>query len=137
MRRKRHLEPPALAKQTPEPDDASAPAVAPHDGIPAHVWQIISEAGERGAERLLEMLDSPKFHDFPPSARKSLIELAMTRAYGLPVRRSVEVKLSSDDADAVAASLNSLRDSLPERRPQPRDVTPKGNDTGEGSNGAQ
>ena len=112
----------ALAAPPKPPTDATGPMPAPQDGIPPHVWDLLQRAGERGAERLLELLESPAFKNYAPSAKARLIELAMVRAYGLPVRRSVEVKLSSDDTDAVAASLASLRDSLPERGPNPRQM---------------
>lgn len=115
------------------PERQSASPVAPHDGIPPHVWETLQQAGEEAAQRLLSLLQSPRFNTFAPTAQKALIELAMTRAYGLPVRRSVEVKLSSDDADAVAASLSALRDSLPERGPVPRDITPDDSSGGEGA----
>jgi hypothetical protein len=83
----------------------------------------LQEAGEEAAQRLLELLQPLTFKALPGSVQRALLDLALTRAYGLPVRRSVSVNLSSDDADAVAASLASLADSLPERA---RDVTPRG-----------
>jgi len=91
-------------------DDAAPP------DVPAHVWRTLQAAGEEAAQRLLSILRSPQFASYAPTAQKALIELALTRAYGLPVRRSIEVNLSTDDADAVAASLASLRDALPERQ---------------------
>lgn len=91
--------------------------------IPAHVWAILQTAGEEGAQRLLELLQSPKFKSYAPTAQKSLIELALTRAYGLPVRRSVNVDLNSDDTDAIAASLLDLQSALPERQREGRGPT--------------
>ena len=80
----------------------------------------MQSAGEAAAQRLLDLLNSPSFTSYAPSAKARLIELALTRAYGLPVRRSIDVQLSSSDADAVAASLDALRDALPERQSSPR-----------------
>ena len=120
MTKRRALPPPAEA----QPDDASDVPAAPQEGIPAHVWQTLQEAGEEAAQRLLELLQPPRFNKLAGSVQRALLDLALTRAYGLPIRRAVSVNLTSDDADAVAASLASLADSLPERRPQPRDVTP-------------
>jgi len=106
------------------------------EGIPAHVWALLSEAGELAAERLRDILASPRFASFRPSEQRALIDLALTRAYGLPVRRSLSVSLSSSDTDAIAASLIGLQDALPERAGEPfqggqdaRDVTPGGNGT--------
>ncbi|MDJ0828135.1 MAG: hypothetical protein QNJ16_21885 [Rhodobacter sp.] len=111
--------PPAVAN---EPD---APVTtSPGGDIPPHVWSLLQEAGEAAAEKLLAILTSPTFSTYAPTAQARLIELAMTRAYGLPVRRSVNVELSSDDADAVAASIAALRGSLPEVAPRVVDVTP-------------
>jgi hypothetical protein len=97
------------------------------EGIPPHVWALLSEAGELAAERLRDLLASPRFATFRASEQRALIDLALTRAYGLPVRRSLSVSLSSGDTDAIAASLIGLQEALPERAqdgPQPRDVTP-------------
>ena len=125
MTRKRAIKAPAI--QAP-PDDGPEPSGevgAPDAGIPAHVWAMLQTAGEQAAERLVELLEPRRFNALPGSVQRALLDLALTRAYGLPVRRSVEVRLSSSDTDAVAASLSALRDSLPERRAQPRDVTPE------------
>lgn len=112
----------AIAPSEPASGSPEA-AMAASGDIPDHVWNMLQEAGEEAARRLRDMLQGPAFASFKPTERTRLIELALTRAYGLPVRRSVEVKLSSDDADAVAASLLSLGESLPERRTM-RDITP-------------
>ncbi len=103
-------------------DTQSADTSAPVD-IPAHVWATLQEAGEEAAQRLLELLRSPSFKSYAPTAQKALIELALTRAYGLPVRRSVNVDLSTEDSDAIAASLIDLREALPERQRQGRQGT--------------
>lgn len=120
--------PPPKAEPTPSPTP-----VEPSQGgdIPAHVWALLQEAGEEAAQRLVELLQPQRFNGLAGSVQRALLDLALTRAYGLPVRRSVSVSLSSDDADAVAASLVALRDSLPERAPQARDVTPAGQTTDE------
>lgn len=104
-------------KQTPEDQAASAAQQSPE--IPSHVWSILQEAGELAAVKLRDLLASPRFSAYTPSAQKALIELAMTRAYGLPVKRSLSVNLASDDADAIAASLMSLSDRLPEAQRGP------------------
>lgn len=82
--------------------------------IPPHVWQMLQQAGETAAARLVQILQSPRFASYAPSAQRGLIELALTRAYGLPIRKALNVNLSSSDADAVAASLSDLAGSLPE-----------------------
>jgi hypothetical protein len=87
------------------------------EGIPPHVWALLQEAGELAAERLRDILRSPRFGSFRPSEQRALIDLALTRSYGLPVRRSLSVALSSSDTDAIAASLMGLQDALPERAP--------------------
>lgn len=109
------------------PDAAQGALPSPADGIPPHVWALLQSAGHEAAQKLLALLRSPTFSTFAPSSQARLIELALTRAYGLPVRRSVSVNLNSDDADAVAASLLDLADNLPERRAaaRARDITPE------------
>ena len=123
VKRTRLPAPPPAPPATP---DSAAPAsyAPPGEGIPPHVWATLQEAGEEAAQRLLELLAPARFNGLPGSVQRALLDLALTRAYGLPVRRSVSVTLSSDDADAVATSLAALRDSLPERGAQARDVTP-------------
>lgn len=93
--------------------------------IPPHVWSLLQQAGETAAARLVAILQSPRFPALPASSQKGLIELALTRAYGLPIRKALNVNLSSTDADAVAASLSDLSQSLPENmRHQLRDSFP-------------
>jgi len=128
---------PAEKPLTPDPEtDAGTHTVAPQE-IPPHVWALLQESGERAAMRLLEMLSADRFQSYSAAVRARLIDLALTRAYGLPVRRSVSVDLTSNDADAVAAALNDLTSKLPERAAQGRaqgsdgqviDITPP-NDT--------
>ena len=83
--------------------------------IPPHVWALLQDAGELAATRLVELLRSTAFKTYSAGAQRGLIELALTRAYGLPIRKALTVTLSSTDADAVAASLNDLAQSLPEQ----------------------
>lgn len=82
--------------------------------IPPHVWRLLQDAGEVAAQRLVQILRSPAFATYAPSAQRGLIELALTRAYGLPVRKALNVNLTTSDADAVAASLADLAQNLPE-----------------------
>jgi hypothetical protein len=97
-----------------DPSDADAPLPA---GLPANVAATLAKAGEAAATRLLSLLTGPRFDRFRPSEQRALIELALTRAYGLPVRREVSVSLTSSDTDAVAASLAHLAGRpLPEYR---------------------
>jgi hypothetical protein len=84
---------------------------------------LLQRGGEVAAQRLLSILQSPSFATMPPASQRAFIDLALTRAYGLPVRRAVNVNLSSSDADAVAASLSDIAQHLPEtnrhaQRPQ-------------------
>jgi len=101
-----------------EPGDA-VPALRP-DHVPAHVWHLLQAAGEVAAQRLHDILSSPSFSRLRPSEQTKLIELALTRAYGQPVKREVRIDLSGGDADAVAASLAHITGRLPEYR----DITP-------------
>lgn len=82
--------------------------------IPPHVWHLLQQAGELAAGRLVEILQSPAFKTYAPSAQRGLIELALTRAYGLPIRKALNLNLSTNDADAVAQSLADLAANLPE-----------------------
>jgi len=96
-----------------------APALRP-DHVPAHVWHLLQAAGEVAAQRLHDILSAPSFSRLRPSEQTKLIELALTRAYGQPVKREVRIDLSGGDADAVAASLAQITGRLPEYR----DITP-------------
>lgn len=79
---------------------------------------MLQTAGETAASRLVEILQSPRFASYAPSAQRGLIELALTRAYGLPIRKALNLNLSTSDADAVAMSLSDLSQSLPEHMRQ-------------------
>lgn len=120
--RRPKVQPAALAAPVPGPDQ---PEPDPIDGevmplasaaqdIPPHVWNMLQEAGELAAQRLVSILKGKAFMSYAPSAQRALIELALTRAYGLPVRKALNVNLSTSDADAVAASLADLQQALPE-----------------------
>ena len=102
-----------------ESDGLDGEVVAMNNGalgadIPPHVWALLQSAGEIAAQRLVQVLKSPAFSTYAPSAQRGLIELALTRAYGLPIRKALNVTLTSSDSDAVAASLADLSNSLPE-----------------------
>jgi hypothetical protein len=128
---KRRAQPPAPVSDT-TPDATPDALPAPQEGIPPHVWATLQEAGEEAAQRLLELLQPHRFNTLAGSVQRALLDLALTRAYGLPVRRSVSLELSATDADAVAASLIDLRASLPERganRPQGDFMTQDTGDT--------
>lgn len=112
--------PPAQSGAVPPAEDDQQLAMSQQSpDIPPHVWAILQDAGELAAGRLRDLLASPRFTSFRGSEQKALIELALTRAYGLPVRRSLSVNLESSDADAIAASLMGLSDALPERQSDP------------------
>ena len=105
----------APAAQTSPPDAVDGELVGPMgQDVPPHVWTLLQEAGELAAERLVSILRGNAFMSYAPTAQKALIELALTRAYGLPVRKALNVNLSTSDADAVAASLADLGQNLPE-----------------------
>lgn len=109
------LEAPPSAPQEPSSDGLDGQVLPPHaTDIPPHVWAMLQEAGEVAASRLVAILKSQAFMTYAPTAQKALIELALTRAYGLPVRKALNVNLSTSDADAVAASLADLAQALPE-----------------------
>ncbi len=97
--------------------DLDGMALPPSEGVPAHVWPLLQQAGEAAAMRLVAIIRSASFMRMAPTAQKSFIELALTRAYGLPIKKAIQVNLSSKDSDAVSASLNALIGDLPEFRP--------------------
>ena len=129
---KRVLTPPSSPPPKPVSVKAKTQEVshAPPD-IPRHVWKMLQEGGELAAERLLEMLNLANFHELKATEKARLIDMALTRAYGLPVRRSVNVELQSENADAVAAALADLHAALPESEKRPIDITPTHYRTGE------
>lgn len=111
---------PVIAPKTPRQDapvidgEVSVMQSPLSQDIPPHVWSLLQEAGEAAAQRLVELLTSPAFKSYSPQAQRGLIELALTRAYGLPVKRALNLNLSTSDADAVAMSLADLAANLPE-----------------------
>jgi hypothetical protein len=88
---------------------------------------LLQSAGHTAAERLDELLRSSGFKRLRPSEQAKLIELALNRAYGPPIKREMSVTLSGNVSDAVAASLARLSAyDLPEN-------APKGSRGGEGA----
>ncbi len=96
-------------------DDDGAATLRP-DHVPEHVWTLLQGAGELAAQRLHDLLASLAFSRRTATEQTKLIELALTRAYGQPVKREIRLDLSNADADAVAASLSQITGRLPEYR---------------------
>lgn len=89
------------------------------DGIPAETWALLRSAGHTAAERLDTMLKSSSFNRLKASDQARLVELALNRAYGPPVKREMSLTLSGDVSDAVATSLARLSSvDLPEIAPK-------------------
>ena len=91
------------------------------DRIPDHLWSLVQEIGEHGLNRLFEIISSPTFYKYKGSDQTKLLAMAIERAYGkpdAPIRKSVNLNLSSSDTDAVNAALSRLSDNvdLPEYR---------------------
>ena len=89
---------------------------SPNEKIPNHVWTILSECGETAAERLQEMLTDRHFHGLRGSDKANLIRMAFEYAYGkpdAPLKRSVNLNLSSDSTDAVQAAMAKLAAAVP------------------------
>lgn len=107
----------------------SGPASSQNERIPESVWAVLQGAGAEAAERLRDMLEPSAFERLKHRDQLSLLGMALDRAYGRPdpgIKRSVEVSLSGEGNDAVAASLARLATSvtLPEYADKARDVTP-------------
>tara|TARA_R110000823_G_scaffold5692_6_gene22457 strand:- start:251 stop:634 length:384 start_codon:yes stop_codon:yes gene_type:complete len=100
------------------------------DNIPPATWAALSEAGHVAAERLLSLLQGPAFMRLKAGDQARLIELAMNRAYGPPIKRELSLSLSGQVSDAVAESLGRLAGAeLPEMRTasaRQRDTTGRG-----------
>lgn len=95
---------------------AEEPQVGPGD-IPAATWAMIQQAGHKAAGRLLELLDGREWSKLKAGDKLRLVELAMNRAYGPPIKREQRLELRGDVSDAVAASLAKLSSfDLPELR---------------------
>lgn len=98
------------------PDATSEPDTG-LGSIPPETAALLRKAGHAAAEALADWLEPHKLAKLKPGERIRLVELALTRAFGPPVKREVSVTLSGDVSDAVSASLAALsaRD-LPEMR---------------------
>jgi hypothetical protein len=104
-------------------EETDAPAAA-SDGrpttIPPDVWTQLQAAGATAAERLADLLASKAFERLKPPDQARLIELALNRAYGPPIKREMTLSLSGNVSDAVAASLARLSSAdLPELGSKP------------------
>jgi len=109
------ITPPPQDVLPPSPPPAAAETLPKPAAIPPRTWQVLQEAGEKAAERLRDLLASQAFAKMKPTDQARLIELALTRAYGAPVSRSIAVTATSDSADAVAAVLARMASApLPE-----------------------
>lgn len=87
------------------------------DAIPPAVWADLQGAASVAAQRLRDLLEHKSFERLRPSDKARLIELALTRAYGPPIKREMSLTLSGTVSDAVAESLGRLAASdLPEFR---------------------
>jgi hypothetical protein len=96
--------------ETPDEGAAKRP-----DNIPPATWQALSEAGHVAAERLLDLLQGKSFERLKAGDQARLIELALNRAYGPPIKREMSLTLSGTVSDAVAESLSNLASvDLPE-----------------------
>jgi len=85
------------------------------DAIPAEAWEALQEAGQRASERLRDLIAGKSFERLKPADQARLIQLALDRAYGPPVKREMSLTLSGSVSDAVAESLARLASSdLPE-----------------------
>jgi len=101
-----------FTKQAPESVDQGKP-----DAIPDHVWQTLQDAGSAASERLLALLTGKSFERLKAGDQARLIQLALDRAYGPPVKASMSLQLSGSVSDAVAESLGRLAShDLPEMR---------------------
>ena len=122
-----NLIPPESGDADPEP-----PAERPQN-IPPAAWAALQEAGVAAAERLRDMLASKAFERLKAGDKARLIELALTRAYGPPIKREMTLSLSGNVSDAVAASLSRLAAAdLPELRNR-RSAPAEGDGSGQGS----
>ena len=100
--------------------------------IPAATWSALQEAGHEAAERLRDLIQSPRFERLKPGDQARLIELALTRAYGPPIKREMTLSLSGNVSDAVAESLGRLASAdLPEMGQERRKRSGEGSDTGD------
>lgn len=99
------------------------------DRIPDDVWDIMQDTGRVATQRLLELLNSTRFHRLRTSDQAKLIQLAQDRAYGRAdngVKRTIKAVITADsDATATALARMNTRAILPEfNRFQTADVSP-------------
>jgi len=129
-RRTRHDRPTEQATppepiNTPPADDTADTEQQRPTAIPPNVWVLLQSAGERAAGKLNDMLSSAKFDRLKPTEQSRLIELALNRAYGPPIKREMSLQLTGNVSDAVAASLASLSATdLPELSGKPKPTKP-------------
>ena len=73
------------------------------------------------------MIAAKSFERLKPADQARLIEMALNRAYGPPVKREMTLSLSGTVSDAVAESLGRLAAAdLPELRQDRRKRTSEG-----------
>lgn len=90
---------------------------SPNEKIPDKVWKILSGCGEKAADRLQEMLASEHFHNLRGSDKTNLIRMAFEYAYGkpdAPLKRSVNLNLSSSNTDAIQSAMLKLANAVPD-----------------------
>ena len=87
------------------------------DAIPPAVWALLQEAGSVAAGRLLDLLHSKAFERLKVGDQTRLIQLALDRAYGPPIKREMSLTLSGTVSDAVSEALAAHAGlDLPEMR---------------------
>jgi len=93
-----------VVPQSPE-DQAIAGDKVRRYALDSASQKLLKETGRRAAMRLFEMLgDDAKWNEVGPRNQISLIDLALTRAFGRVETVSAEAKLE-DDTDKVAGTL--------------------------------
>lgn len=108
------------------------PADGKPDAMPPEAWEALQQAGTRAAERLRDLIEANSFKRLKPTDQARLIQLALDRAYGPPVKREMSLTLSGTVSDAVAESLGRLASAdLPEMRPNRRNTHKMTRDTGD------
>ena len=90
-------------------------ALGKPDNVPAHVWEMMLDNGEKATELLNELLHSPNFKRLRTSDQVKLIKLAQDRAYGTPQSAKVDTA-KGRVIDMTAVEMNALakRAELPE-----------------------
>ena len=120
-----------LSENLAAPSETAPESVAKRpDNIPPATWEALSEAGHVAAERLLDLLQSKSFERLKSGDQARLIELALNRAFGPPIKREMSLTLSGTVSDAVAESLSNLASvDLPEMAAHGRKPHKMGRDT--------